>query len=65
MASYLFQKSISDMPPSPRPVSNVFGLLPASTPLPLPASHLSGLLQDSLDQCLHNAPKKNDPLPNA
>lgn len=46
----------------PGPVSNVFGLLPASTPSPLPASHLSGMLQDSLDQCLHNAPKKNDPV---
>lgn len=46
----------------PGPVSNVFGLLPASTPSPLPASHLPSMLQGCLDQCLHNAPKKNDPV---
>lgn len=45
-------------------VSNMFGLLPASTsstPLLLPASHLPGMLQDSIDQCLQNAPK-NEPV---
>lgn len=51
--------------PSPlSSVSNAFGLLPASTsstPLLLPASHLPGMLQDSIDQCLQNAPK-NDPV---
>lgn len=43
------------------PVSSVCGLLPDSTPSPLAASHLSGLLQDSTDRCLQNAPK-NDPV---
>lgn len=35
------------------------GLFPAPTPSPLSAAHLSGMLQDSIDQCLQNAPEKN------
>lgn len=33
--------------------------LPCSTPSPLSAAHLSSMLQDSIDQCLQNAPEKN------
>lgn len=44
------------------PCEQQAGPLPASTPWPLPTSHLSGMLQDSIDQCLQNAPEKNGPV---
>lgn len=43
----------------PAPMSNRSGLRPASTPSPLSASHLPGMSQDSVDQCLQDAPKND------
>lgn len=60
VASGLCQRITSDAPARPRPHARTAWPLPASTPSPLPVSHLSGMLQDSIDQCLQNAPTKND-----